>query len=317
LNDGTAGLRRNVTSASDAMAARRYQTFNDLIEQTPHGAVHCAMVTGSCPNGLMGAIPASALDPIFYAHHTNIDRLYECWLSADEAGRLPTDPTELATEFTFIDADGSTAKRRVRDMLRLSQLGYSYSNCPARPAMVAAAGVQRVAQASDESLESAVAGITLAGPTRLAAGVTRVPINLPETQRERVTAEAAPSTDRRALIVIDGLKFDANPNTLYNVYLSDDTGRREPIGVISFFNFTAPQTGERAAHAAHSGQFKLDATRALQALAADSAATPSLIFEPTTGLTDSSPADAGASAAATVNQGANVRFDSARLVITD
>jgi hypothetical protein len=288
-----------------------------LIEQTPHGAVHCAMVTGSCPNGLMGAIPASALDPIFYAHHTNIDRLYECWLSADEAGRLPTDPTELATEFTFIDADGSTAKRRVRDMLRLSQLGYSYSNCPARPAMVAAAGVQRVAQASDESLESAVAGITLAGPTRLAAGVTRVPINLPETQRERVTAEAAPSTDRRALIVIDGLKFDANPNTLYNVYLSDDTGRREPIGVISFFNFTAPRTGERAAHAAHSGEFKLDATRALQALAADPAATPSLIFEPTTGLTDPSPADAGSSAAATVNQGANVRFDRARLVIID
>ena len=39
----------------------------------------------------MGAVPVAALDPVFYLHHANIDRLYDCWLQVDEAGRLPTD----------------------------------------------------------------------------------------------------------------------------------------------------------------------------------------------------------------------------------
>src|SRR5260370_28928564 len=108
--------------------------FNSDLEQTPHGAVHCAVTTGGCPTcGLMGSVPAAALDPIFYAHHTNIDRLYECWLQGDEPGRLPSNATQLNTVFTFVDADGSTVDRRVRDMLTTTQLGYTYvaaRGCP-------------------------------------------------------------------------------------------------------------------------------------------------------------------------------------------
>jgi hypothetical protein len=105
LNAGTAALSPAVRTAAGAMPATSYTSFRRALEQTPHGAVHCSLVIGSCPNGLMGAVPASALDPIFYAHHANIDRLYECWLRIDEAARLPTDPAHLATQYTFADAD--------------------------------------------------------------------------------------------------------------------------------------------------------------------------------------------------------------------
>ena len=92
----------------------------------------------------MGSVPVAALDPVFYAHHTNIDRLYECWLKVNEPARLPSDPGHLATQFTFIDSDGSTPTRKVSDMLKLSQLGYAYATgggCPAGTLVAQAEGV--------------------------------------------------------------------------------------------------------------------------------------------------------------------------------
>jgi tyrosinase len=47
------------------------------LEQTPHDAVHSRI------GGLMGEVPLSARDPIFWLHHANIDRLWEVWRKLD------------------------------------------------------------------------------------------------------------------------------------------------------------------------------------------------------------------------------------------
>src|SRR5262249_31255448 len=309
LNAGTASLSPSVRTASGAMPSTSYVPFNTTLQQTPHGSVHCAMVTGSCPNGLMGSVPVSALDPIFYAHHTNIDRLYECWLKVNATARLPSNATHLNTQFTFVDADGSTPLRRVSDMLRLSQLGYSYAAggaCPAAGVAVAAGG----ATMADSSQAAAASGRAIAstGETRLERGVTTVPMSVSTTATESL---AAPSAGRRVHLVIEGLKFDAAPGTLYNVYVVNDAGTREQVGVINFFNFTAPRTGAHAAHTGDAGRFEFDATEAVQRLGVGPTARPSLVFEPTTGLSGSAPE----AAAALISPEANVRFDSARLVV--
>ncbi|RPJ54029.1 MAG: hypothetical protein EHM24_32230, partial [Acidobacteria bacterium] len=312
LNAGSAGLSPAVRSASGAMTRTTYSSFNGALELTPHGAVHCALVTGGCPNGLMGAVPASALDPIFYTHHTNIDRLYECWLRVNEAARLPSAPAHLNTQFTFVDADGSTPQRRVSDMLRLSQLGYSYAeggDCPAVAAVAVAAGGANVSD-DNPAASAGEQSIELAGPTRLERGVTTVRLNVPPTARERLSARATPSAGRRVYVVIEGLTFDDGPGVLYNVYLAGDGGRREQIGVINFFNFTTPRAGAHAGHDSSAGRYTFDATDAVQRLSLDAAAQPSLVFEPTTGLTDSSPE----AAAAQISPQANARFDRAQTV---
>jgi hypothetical protein len=298
------------------MPATSFGLFSGALEQTPHGAVHCALVTGGCPNGLMGAVPASALDPIFYAHHTNIDRLYECWLRVDEAARLPSNSAHLNTRYTFVDADGSTPQRRVGDMLRLSQLGYSYmqgGDCPAQVSVARAAEGVNVTETAETAETASLSGqaFALAGPTRLERGVTTVPINVPPTARETLSARAAPSPGRRAYVVIEGLEYDEGPGALYNVYLKGEGDRREQIGVINFFNFSAPRGGAHAGHGSSAGRFMFDVTDALQRLAIGAAAQPSLVFEPTTGLTNSTP-DA---ATEQISPQANVRFDSARLVM--
>jgi hypothetical protein len=316
LNAGTSTLSATVRTAAGAMTSTSYLSFNNALDITPHGAVHCAMVTGSCPNGLMGSVPVSALDPIFYAHHTNIDRLYECWLRVNEPARLPSDAGHLNTQFSFIDADGSVPVRPVSDMLRLSQLGYSYAtggDCPAAALVAAAEGVtMQGANMGDASRTSAASerAIATVGQTRLERGVTTVPMSVSPAGMQSLSATAEPLAGRRVRLIIDGFKFDAAPGTLYNVYLVKDA-TREQIGVINFFNFSAPSGGAHADHTGNVGQFEFDATDAVHRLGVGPTEQPSLVFEPTTGLSDSAPE----AAAALIKPEANVRFDSARLVV--
>ena len=93
------------------------------------------------PDGIMGSVGVSPMDPVFWAHHTNIDRLYECWLRSQN-GRLPTDPAVVNAHYWVVDENGTVVQRTARDMLTTDQLNYSYtqgSDCaPAAPQMMVA-----------------------------------------------------------------------------------------------------------------------------------------------------------------------------------
>jgi len=310
LNNGSGALSSRVTSTRTAMRATSYNDFSPALEQTPHGNVHCAIVTGSCPFGLMGSVPVSANDPIFYTHHTNIDRLYECWLQVNQSARLPNDQNQLDTMFSFIDGDGSTQQRRVRDMLTTTQLQYAYGaggGCPAAPeaavapATPSAAPVTRVAQQP----------LATAGPTRLGPTATTVPLSVSPTPE----AAAPQSTAARTYLEIDGVQYDQAPGGLYDVYLQNAGGQREHVGVINFFNVARSGSQGHAGHAPTRGKFRFDVTDAAKQLNLSPNAQPTLVFEPTTGLTGSK--QSGAPEAAVpppMNAQANVRFESARLV---
>ncbi|MDB5693684.1 MAG: tyrosinase family protein [Alphaproteobacteria bacterium] len=135
-------------------------------------------------------------------------------------------------------------------------------------------------------------GAMLAGPTILSRGRTVVPVRL----GPNVAAGAA-----HAMLVIDGLAYDAPPGVLYEVSLQAPNGRRAPLGVISFYNRTAPGYG--AAPAGPEDRRRFDATDALRRLGGRASA---LVFEPSAGVT-------GPGIAAAANPAARVRFASVRL----
>jgi tyrosinase len=56
----------------DALAAPNFADFSQKVEQI-HNGVHVWV------GGTMSEIPVAAYDPIFYAHHTMIDRLWWLW----------------------------------------------------------------------------------------------------------------------------------------------------------------------------------------------------------------------------------------------
>ena len=78
----------------------------------------------------------AALDPIFWLHHSNIDRLWEVWLDCDPLHQNLTLAYWLTgVPFQFHDATGMPVTMRTADVLNLAAplLDYRYSDatCPA------------------------------------------------------------------------------------------------------------------------------------------------------------------------------------------
>jgi hypothetical protein len=299
LNAGTASIDPAFTSTTAAMAQTAYTRFREEMEGTPHGAVHCALGVQSCPSGYMGFVPSAGNDPIFYSHHANIDRLYECWLKVSPGSRLPTDPAVLNATFTFVDGSGALVTRRAGDMLTTKGLGYSYPAGGGCPASAASAqdneGVQTVRAAP-----RAVGEFPATGAVRLERGVTRVPVAVHPDVRERLTAEGPGNP--RSLLVIDGLTFDQAPQVSYKVFIEGTNGRRALAGTIHFFGLAAHDHGG-------GGTVTIDATEALLELGEGTAGSPKLVFEPATGVAE----EGLESAVRQTNPAANVRFNSARI----
>ncbi|HJU39753.1 MAG TPA: tyrosinase family protein [Tahibacter sp.] len=298
LNNGTSSISPSATSTTAAMGNTAYNGFNSSLEGTPHGSVHCAIGVQGCPTGYMGAVPAAGNDPIFYSHHANIDRLYECWLAVSPGTRLPTNAGQLGTSYSFVDGAGNVVSRKVSDMLTTAQLGYSYASgggCPPRQAVSAVAATPEVKKFQ-----------VIPNATTLERGVTTVPLRFaPEARSAIAPTGEAEKPVKRALVVIEGLEADESPGVMYEVYLKRGDGDRALVGIISFFGF-----GEHEGHGDQAGgmRVELDATEALRTLGTQDA---QLEFEPTTGVTDSTVAKA----VANIRERANVRFKSATLEV--
>jgi tyrosinase len=123
------------------------ETDGGLLEGNPHNLVHVYVGERSPDRrtpGLMSDPGLAALDPIFYLHHANIDRMWAVW---NLANANPNDPNWLngpaATgdrEFVMPMPDGSSWVYTPQQMSSLSQLDYTYDSLP-QPAAVPVAAL--------------------------------------------------------------------------------------------------------------------------------------------------------------------------------
>ncbi len=96
----------------DIMLAPSYDDFSLRLENV-HGAVHVWV------GGSMSSVPVAAYDPIFWAHHCMIDRLWYLWqISAVGV------PPPLSIINTVLEPFNVTAG----EMLNISSLGYDYAS---------------------------------------------------------------------------------------------------------------------------------------------------------------------------------------------
>jgi Common central domain of tyrosinase/Polyphenol oxidase middle domain len=105
---------------------------NNALEGTPHGPVHLyvggqKLVGGRPVPGDMTIFQTAGRDPIFFAHHGNLDRLWETWRR--DAARKATEPTSdafLKHKFVFTWLDGAPVEVPMTDVLDTTKLGYQY-----------------------------------------------------------------------------------------------------------------------------------------------------------------------------------------------
>lgn len=109
-----------------------FASFSSALESTPHAAVHIAL------DDWMGAFETAALDPIFWLHHCNIDRLWNAWLALkggriDPLGGSAADKDWQNRKFLFFDENGSQVMMTGCQILRAQdQLGHRYEGEPAQ-----------------------------------------------------------------------------------------------------------------------------------------------------------------------------------------
>lgn len=96
------------------------------LEEHPHGPVHVWVGNLNLPHAAdMGNFGTAARDPVFYAHHSNIDRLWTVWKTLPGGYRKDiTDKDWLDSEFVFIDENGDRVVAKVSDALDPKLLRY-------------------------------------------------------------------------------------------------------------------------------------------------------------------------------------------------
>ncbi|CAL5070041.1 unnamed protein product [Urochloa decumbens] len=99
------------------------------VEQVPHGPLHPWVGDPSQPNGEdMGPFYSAARDPVFYAHHGNVDRMWHIWRGLTPSNTDFTDADWLDATFLFYDEDARLVRARVRDCLDAAALRYTYQD---------------------------------------------------------------------------------------------------------------------------------------------------------------------------------------------
>lgn len=115
------------------------------LEQLPHDIVHVDL------GGLMGDPTTAALDPIFWLHHANIDRLWEVWLRAKASHRNPSNAKWLDLAFPFHSSDGKKTSLTAAQVLDTHTVlsGYTYEGV-ASAAVIHAATIPPLAAVAPE-----------------------------------------------------------------------------------------------------------------------------------------------------------------------
>src|SRR3954470_19180810 len=224
------------------------------LEQQPHNNVHVTI-----GGVLMSA--ASPLDPIFWLHHANVDRLWSRWLRLGGGRANPTQPHWRDQAFDFYKAAGHKVTQHPKNVTSTPPLGYRYDDDPPPAALPitaivpasAAAALQQVEALNVVSPEPQELGAS--GPLTLGRDASSTEIELAAEPAQALTALAQPNTAPSTVaLIVEGIKLaEAGPPT-YEVYLNlDDPGEGGEhdsphfVGFLEFFG-ADHEHGEHAEH---------------------------------------------------------------------
>jgi hypothetical protein len=221
-NDGTLCLSPDHASYRRAFVSPNFFRANGAVFGTPHMSVHGDI------GGPMQILETSPRDPIFYLHHSNIDRLWDLWLTSTSGASDPLwyEPWK-SLSFPFYDEDGQQVQMTACDVLRAKeQLGYSYEGAGTQPNQVCTGGLSPTV-----FVELPIDSVQIERiPTTVGEGVSRHAI---KTAGLKDLASLLANGNNHILLTLDELQADRPPGAVWDVYVGP-TGL-EPIVGSPFF----------------------------------------------------------------------------------
>jgi len=197
------------------------------MENAPHGPVH--IWTGDtamqAANNDMGVLATAAQDPVFFAHHGNIDRLWTVWLGLSPQHTNFTDSGWLQTAWQFYDENSVWTQIAVSDVLDpVQSLRSDYTQPNVKPiwtfkSRTAPAFVAGVAPIQPTK----VAPLTLATSTTTPIALGRVPLTqsvaVPATHAKAFAALTA-SAPAQFVLHVRGITVADDQQAMFNVFVN-------------------------------------------------------------------------------------------------
>ncbi|HWL37018.1 MAG TPA: tyrosinase family protein [Frankiaceae bacterium] len=223
------------------------------LENIPHNQVH-VQIGGNeqdpCVGGWMVDPNCAAEDPIFWLHHSNIDRLWSVW---NDAGGANPDRVKAWTGyvFHFWDENGDPQTMTPGDVSSLSQLDYVYEPTAAEEGARMAAPTGRAAGGSGDAVDPGAARrnaprlvAASENEVELTGGRTdvTVPVGGGGNDRLRAVADPADASAQHVYLNVEGLTAEHTPGTSWEVHLNlpadaPGGGGDRLVGLVSFFGF--------------------------------------------------------------------------------
>ncbi|MDP9263865.1 MAG: tyrosinase family protein [Acidobacteriota bacterium] len=232
MNTSASTLNPASTNVNALLRETDYFSYEKKVEHGIHGYVHCT-VGPTCPVAHMGDVPLAGNDPVFYFHHSNIDRLWACWQNLH-----PTPAGDWQDQqFSFVDETGTMQTQPVKNFLDPTSLGYVYDNAGscARGAAPLVASKALAGQAGPPSGERKTSVLATTKSILISRPQTSVDINVPKSKLHGLFAqpEGAGATE----LVLRDVTAQSHPGVLFDVYLAKkgDPTVRKLVGTISWF----------------------------------------------------------------------------------
>ncbi|KAJ8760511.1 hypothetical protein K2173_015178 [Erythroxylum novogranatense] len=197
------------------------------IETTPHTQLHIWTGDPTQPNGEdMGNFYSAGRDPLFYAHHSNVDRMWNIWKKLDKKHKDISDGDWLDSTFLFYDENKNLVRVKVRDCLDTRKLGYDFQDVDipwlkAKPTPKRSS--KKVAMKAFGQTKAAFAAETKKKLTPL----TAFPLVLDKVVSAKV---ARPKKSRSSeekeveeeVLVIEGIKLKREVSAKFDVFINDE-----------------------------------------------------------------------------------------------
>ncbi|TYH67086.1 hypothetical protein ES332_D06G164500v1, partial [Gossypium tomentosum] len=192
------------------------------VENNPHTAVHRWVGDKREPfSEDMGNFYSAGRDPLFYAHHCNVDRLWNIWKLL--LGKKRTDFTDtdwLDSSFLFYDDNANLVRVKVRDCLNSRTLGYDYQKVnipwlknkptPRRPGRGSGSGSAMAAETNTKTVIRNAFPIVLDKLVR---------IEVPRTKKSRTKVE---KENEEEVLVLQNIRVDRDVAVKFDVYINDE-----------------------------------------------------------------------------------------------
>ena len=252
VNNGfpISGETERALDMTKLMTYTDYKSFCLSINAAPHGAMHDYIgagndttgllqfnnpITNSISNtGLMGWVPTAGFDPVFWLHHSNIDRVWQQWTNS-ENGKMITLEELKSVEwpYVFFDENGNKVEYTMEEVIKIIyDMDYDFDDT-------------KVQSKSQNTLVQSTPIRPIAISTidfKVNKGFTNVKV-------DKLLTSSSPSSFSKMNMEVE-VSFIEVPRGVYEVYLNLPSGEvRHPsseyfVGFMNFFGFDSKTQGK-------------------------------------------------------------------------